>query len=77
LFLLNTGRIFFMHFLLSIIKKKKHDPKLVRELFDNCAGETAIIIASRYQESAVYHIGASNQAKKQAGKQTFYQHTLF
>jgi len=71
------GPPFMTHLLLSHLSKNNNDPKLVRELFDNCAGETAIIIASRYQESAVYHIGASNQAKKQAGKQTFYQHTLF
>jgi phosphoribosyl 1,2-cyclic phosphodiesterase len=64
---------FMTHLLLSHLSKNNNDPKLVQELFDNYAGETAIIIASRYQESAVYHIDALHTVKKQV----FYQPTLF
>ena len=71
---------FLSHLLLSHLSKNNNDPKLVQEMFDNCAGETAIIVASRYEETAVYHIGVVNEAihdKKRSGKSEFYQATLF
>jgi phosphoribosyl 1,2-cyclic phosphodiesterase len=48
------------HLLLSHLSKNNNDPRLVQELFDNCADDTTIIVASRYEETAVYHIGAAN-----------------
>jgi phosphoribosyl 1,2-cyclic phosphodiesterase len=44
------------HLLLSHLSKNNNDPKLVKELFDSCAGETRIIIASRFEETEVYHV---------------------
>jgi phosphoribosyl 1,2-cyclic phosphodiesterase len=68
---------FMTHLLLSHLSKNNNDPKLVQELFSNYADEITIIVASRYEESAVYHIGALNQTKHPGGKHEFYQHTLF
>ena len=45
------------HLLLSHLSKNNNDPVLVKQLFESCAGETEIVVASRQQESAVYHIG--------------------
>jgi phosphoribosyl 1,2-cyclic phosphodiesterase len=51
------------HLLLSHLSKNNNDPRLVQELFDNCAGETNIIIASRYVETPVYHISLNSSPK--------------
>ncbi len=45
------------HVLLSHLSKDNNDPHLVKQLFDDHADGTEIIVASRYQESAVYQIG--------------------
>lgn len=45
------------HVLLSHLSKDNNDPHLVKQLFDEHADGTEIIVASRYQESAVYQIG--------------------
>jgi phosphoribosyl 1,2-cyclic phosphodiesterase len=47
---------FMSHLLLSHLSKDNNCPDLVRNLFNLHAGETKIIIASRYEETAVYHI---------------------
>ena len=47
------------HLLLSHLSKNNNDPVLVKQLFEGCAGDTEIIVASRQQESAVYHIGVN------------------
>jgi phosphoribosyl 1,2-cyclic phosphodiesterase len=68
------------HLILSHLSKNNNDPNLVQQLFDSCAGETAIIVASRYKESAVYHIGAVSEPvdhQQQKGKTAAYQQTLF
>ena len=52
------------HLLLSHLSKNNNDPKLVKELFDSCAGETRIIIASRFEETEVYHIGHPVNAER-------------
>jgi phosphoribosyl 1,2-cyclic phosphodiesterase len=66
--------------LLSHLSKNNNDPKLVQELFDNYAGETTIIVASRYEESAVYHIGHRDREEphnQPVANPAFYQPTLF
>lgn len=47
------------HLLLSHLSKNNNDPKLVEELFKTCADGVDIIIASRYEETPVYHISAA------------------
>ncbi|HTK19326.1 MAG TPA: MBL fold metallo-hydrolase [Mucilaginibacter sp.] len=44
------------HLLLAHLSRDNNSPELVKELFDQHANGTEIIVASRYQESAVYHI---------------------
>jgi phosphoribosyl 1,2-cyclic phosphodiesterase len=50
------------HLLLSHLSKDNNDPHLVKALFDEHANGTEIIVASRYQESAVYHIKNTNMS---------------
>lgn len=45
------------HLFLSHLSKDNNCPNLVHELFQQHAGTTEIIVASRYEETAVYHIG--------------------
>jgi phosphoribosyl 1,2-cyclic phosphodiesterase len=47
---------FMSHLLLSHLSRNNNDPQLVQSLFDAHAGNTKIIVASRYRESEVYHI---------------------
>lgn len=47
------------HLLLSHLSKDNNRPELVQELFNQHANGTEIIVASRYQESAVYHISGA------------------
>ncbi|HXS37587.1 MAG TPA: MBL fold metallo-hydrolase [Flavipsychrobacter sp.] len=47
---------FMTHLLLAHLSKDNNNPELVYDLFKENAGNTEIIIASRYKESAVYHI---------------------
>ncbi|HEY8783488.1 MAG TPA: MBL fold metallo-hydrolase [Mucilaginibacter sp.] len=71
---------FMSHLLLSHLSKNNNDPKLVQELFDNCAGGVSIIVASRYKESAVYQIGIAAgfaNHQKQSVKSVVQQPTLF
>jgi phosphoribosyl 1,2-cyclic phosphodiesterase len=68
------------HLLLSHLSRNNNDPQLVQELFDSCADDTTIIVASRYQETAVYHIGGRNDSeyyKNQVVEVRPYQATLF
>ena len=46
------------HLLLAHLSKNNNCPKLVAELFNAHAGNIKIIVASRYEETAVYHIKA-------------------
>lgn len=45
------------HLILSHLSKDNNCPDLVHKLFSDIAMQTEIIVASRYQESEVYHIG--------------------
>jgi phosphoribosyl 1,2-cyclic phosphodiesterase len=47
------------HLILSHLSKNNNTPELVDRLFNQQAGTTRIIVASRYQETPVYHIQAS------------------
>ncbi len=44
------------HLLLAHLSKNNNDPKIVEDLFKQHAGNTKIIIASRYKETEVYYI---------------------
>jgi phosphoribosyl 1,2-cyclic phosphodiesterase len=58
--LFNAHRPPFMsHLVLAHLSRNNNDPQLVQSLFDGHAGNTKIIVASRYRETDVYHI--SNQ----------------
>ena len=50
---------FMSHLLLSHLSKNNNCPKLVHQLFNEHANGVKMIIASRYEETAVYHIGNS------------------
>ncbi len=47
---------FMSHLLLAHLSKNNNDPLLVQSLFDQHAGNTQIIVATRYKETAVYPI---------------------
>lgn len=47
---------FMSHLLLSHLSKDNNCPNLVKELFTNCAGNTEVIVASRFEETPVYQI---------------------
>ncbi|MBC7861782.1 MAG: MBL fold metallo-hydrolase [Bacteroidia bacterium] len=51
---------FMTHVFLSHLSKDNNDPELARNLFLKHAGETNIVIASRYKETEVYSIGGNN-----------------
>jgi phosphoribosyl 1,2-cyclic phosphodiesterase len=44
------------HLFLSHLSENNNRPDIVQNLFSPCAGRTKIIIASRYEETALYHI---------------------
>ena len=48
---------FMSHLILSHLSKNNNSPELVNKLFMQHAAQTAIIIASRYEETAVYQVG--------------------
>lgn len=62
--------------LLSHLSKNNNKPELVHELFSAHAGNTTVVVASRYEESAVYHITAdtfvNNTAKKEVVQMTLF-----
>jgi phosphoribosyl 1,2-cyclic phosphodiesterase len=51
---------FMSHLLLSHLSKNNNNPKLVQDLFNGHTGNTEIIIASRDEETAVYHINGGS-----------------
>lgn len=52
---------FMSHLLLSHLSKDNNCPELVHELFSRHADGVKIIVASRYEESAVYEVGIPNK----------------
>jgi len=63
------------HLLLSHLSKDNNDPALVQQLFDSYADGVKIVVASRYEETGVYHITGSNQIIHPEGAKL--QFTLF
>lgn len=61
------------HLLLSHLSKNNNDPKLVHELFAGCAGDTQIIVASRFEETAVYRISSEASDRIDAMQVPQYQ----
>jgi phosphoribosyl 1,2-cyclic phosphodiesterase len=51
------------HLFLSHLSKDNNCPELVKELFDNHADGTKIIVASRYEETEVYFIGQESSQR--------------
>ncbi len=51
------------HLVLAHLSKNNNHPKLVEDLFQQHAGNTRIVVASRYQETEVYHIQAHGTAQ--------------
>jgi hypothetical protein len=49
---------FMTHLLLSHLSKENNEPQLVEELFTKHAEGVTVIVASRYQSSALYTISA-------------------
>ena len=74
---------FMSHLLLSHLSKNNNDPQLVEELFSAHAGNTKIIVASRYKETDVYHISPDGGSairsvpKKTKSKKNHAQLSLF
>lgn len=48
---------FMTHLLLAHLSRENNHPLLVQELFDKHAGNTSVIVASRYEPTALYNIG--------------------
>jgi phosphoribosyl 1,2-cyclic phosphodiesterase len=55
------------HLLLSHLSKNNNCPELVQKMFSEHAGDTKIVVASRYEESLLYHVTAG----KLSGLQSF------
>jgi len=51
--------VFMSHLLLSHLSKENNSPRLVEDLFNAHANGTKIIVASRYESTAVYEVDAS------------------
>jgi phosphoribosyl 1,2-cyclic phosphodiesterase len=54
---MNHRPSFMTHLVLSHLSENNNCPKLVEELFKNHAGGVKMIVASRFEETAVYSIG--------------------
>lgn len=56
------------HVFLSHLSAYNNDPELARTLFQSGCGSTSVVVASRYQETPVYHIqhGKPQQPERQA-----------
>ena len=53
---LNQRPDFMSHLFLSHLSQNNNCPKLVERLFTSHAGATKVVVASRYEETPVYHI---------------------
>lgn len=47
---------FMSHLFLSHLSKNNNSPQLVQELFNGHAGDVKMVVTSRYEETALYHI---------------------
>jgi len=55
---------FMSHLLLSHLSRDNNDPQLVHELFNKHANGTEIIVASRYEETAVYYVNGAHAVQE-------------
>ena len=67
---------FMSHLLLSHLSRENNSPELVESLFTSVPAETRIIIASRYQETALYQITAEESHFKNLIPKTKIQQQL-
>jgi phosphoribosyl 1,2-cyclic phosphodiesterase len=61
--------------LLSHLSKENNDPQLVHDLFTEHAERTKVVVASRYQETPVYHI--TGNAEKNVQPEVSFQMSMF
>jgi phosphoribosyl 1,2-cyclic phosphodiesterase len=61
--------------LLSHLSKENNDPQLVHDLFSAEAEKTKVVVASRYQETPVYHI--TNETEKNVRPEVSFQMSMF
>ena len=52
---------FMSHLYLAHLSKDNNCPKLVQELFEKNASGTRVMVASRYEEMKVLHVGGTNR----------------
>lgn len=57
---------FMTHLLLSHLSKENNEPQLVEQLFTKHAGNTSIIVASRYHATSVFRVTADKQGEDDA-----------
>ena len=62
---------FMSHLYLAHLSKDNNCPKLVQELFEKNAGATRVMVASRYEEMEVLHVGGTNRMIMQNRKKLF------
>jgi phosphoribosyl 1,2-cyclic phosphodiesterase len=62
---------FMSHLLLSHLSKNNNCPEMVHKLFDENAGETRVVVASRHKETEVFHICKTNGIKTFSVRHSF------
>jgi phosphoribosyl 1,2-cyclic phosphodiesterase len=65
------------HLILSHLSKNNNRVELVREIFEEHAGNTKIVVAGRYKETEVFCISSTHQLKKINKKSPEIQLSLF
>ena len=65
------------HLFLSHLSKENNSPELVYDLFTQNANKTNVVLASRYKETAVYHIGDNITATPLSSTDRPVQMSLF
>jgi phosphoribosyl 1,2-cyclic phosphodiesterase len=65
------------HLILSHLSKNNNRVELVRNIFEQYAGSTKIVVASRYKETEVFCINSNHQSKKINKKTSEVQLSLF
>jgi len=68
---------FMTHLILSHLSENNNDPVLVKALFSSYSKGTEIIVASRYEESQVYHITDNTTGVKRKSIMSNQQLSLF
>ncbi len=55
---------FMSHLLLAHLSKDNNNPELVKQIFEEVAGETSVMVASRYGEMKVMSIGSAQASQR-------------